>query len=971
MSRSVTFNGITQFKPGGLTKIDANALAQIGLATNGVVGLIGEANGGDSAPAVLVTIDDPAQAVQAFESGPLADAVRIAFEPASDPRIPGGAFRVQAIVVNNNTQSTLILSARIAPVIGALSTGPANGTTGIDTAAAASTQTVINLTTGALVANAEVGNHVRIGQEVREIIANTTTAVSVATAFSSAPAIGDPVNILATHRWVAAPIVGTVITLAGGSALVVDALIGNTLRLGNEVRTITDNDATTITVAPAFTATPVVGQIVEVLAPSWVYTSAIYGKKANRIQQEYESGAISGSAWTAALDDASQVSDDIGARSWLDVEFVGEALRTLQASGVTDGAGSNVQLADSLAAFPLPNGLAGYAVYADDAGTLDVDNIRIIASNLAVSLTVTAPFTNLADAATIPGALTNYEIRTGQIHTGTLAAGSSFGCTLEATIDFALNELQGMVIAIVSGTGSGQRRVVRTNTAGNSSVLVVDKGWTTNPDNTSVYEFHYATAANATISGAQGVATAFSTRKAVNGVVEGADLNIAFTTSMTIQDLVNSINQNTDYLAAIPGNISPLAFVNDFDHDSGSYRVNIQNDKAADSAALFPQINPPAPWPNHFRKDAAEVVSDITATSAYATVARSTGTATQQGAGAGRPEFTGGALGTVGDAFLYMSGATRGTSTNLRWQNAFDELLKTRVNHLVPLISEDLSNQTYGSTATFATVAAQLKSHVGEARGVEKTERGSYMGMKGTRAQLLAQAATFGDIDVALTGQQLTTLDAAGSTLVEQDEWSSAVAAAGMRAGMPEVGEPLTWKYLKTNALAQDASWDPLDRADANAFIKGGILFAEFIEGTGYRWVRDLTTWTRDDNLAFSEGSVRDEVRFISYGLRTFLENRYTGVKAGSSQAASSTQPKPTANAASIKDSVAEYLEGLRSENIIVDSTDASGNLVNAYNKIRVNISGDIARIRVECFPGVGINFQLTEIFLQLPTQSA
>jgi len=109
----------------------------------------------------------------------------------------------------------------------------------------------------------------------------------------------------------------------------------------------------------------------------------------------------------------------------------------------------------------------------------------------------------------------------------------------------------------------------------------------------------------------------------------------------------------------------------------------------------------------------------------------------------------------------------------------------------------------------------------------------------------------------------------------------------------------------------------------------------------------------------------------MSYGLRTFLEDRYTGVKQGSAQAASSTQPRPTANAASIKDSVAEYMELLKSENIIVDSSDVAGNITNAYHKIRVTISGDIARIRVEVFPAVGINFQLTEIFLQLPTQSA
>jgi hypothetical protein len=317
-----------------------------------------------------------------------------------------------------------------------------------------------------------------------------------------------------------------------------------------------------------------------------------------------------------------------------------------------------------------------------------------------------------------------------------------------------------------------------------------------------------------------------------------------------------------------------------------------------------------------------------------------------------------------------MAGATRGTSANTDWQDAFDAMIRTRVNHIVPLISEDLANQGYSSTATFASVAAQLESHVGLARGVEKTERGGYIGMKGTRAQLLSQAATLGDIDVALTGQRLTVLNAAG-TLEEMDEWVSAVAAAGMRAGVPEVGEPLTHKVVNTTTLDQDSSWDPAERTDANALIEGGVLFLEDAEEKGVRWVRDLTTWTRDDNLAYSEGSVRDVVRFYTYGLRTFLEDRFTGIKQGSAIAASAAYPRPVASAASIKEAVAEYSESVKSENIIVDSEDDAGNLVNAYHNIRVTISGDIARIRVGIFPAVGINFQLTEIFLQLPTQSA
>ena len=56
----------------------------------------------------------------------------------------------------------------------------------------------------------------------------------------------------------------------------------------------------------------------------------------------------------------------------------------------------------------------------------------------------------------------------------------------------------------------------------------------------------------------------------------------------------------------------------------------------------------------------------------------------------------------------------------------------------------------------------------------------------------------------------------------------------------------------------------------------GGRGGGETIDGKGTRWVRDITTYVLDDNMAFMEGSVRDVVRYVSYGHRTILEDRFT-----------------------------------------------------------------------------------------------
>jgi len=973
MSRSVTFNGITQYRPGGLSKINANALAQIGLSPNGIIGLIGESEGG--VPNVVTRIDDPALATSAFRSGPLADAIRVAFDPSSDPRVPAGAFRVLAVRVNQGTQSTLTLYTVVPTTVGGLiyDTVTSFGGGG----------TIVTLTTGGLVASAHIGNYLRIGTEERLITAND-----------------------------------------GGGAGV-----------------------GTVTVNAAFGAWPA-GTPVYFLAPQFTYTSKDYGLHTNRIRQEVESGVSAGVAWTTELDADNQVSEDVGGKGYIDLEYIGQNVQVTQDSGTSSADANTKHLADTTKNWVI-NAFTGYYAYVGIGGGLNVANIRKIASNtsgLGTSvITTTEDFTNIAGVATAPGASSPYSVRTGAILSGTLAAGStSTTANLAASISVAVNELAGLVIAITGGVGAGQRRVIASNTAGVSGVITVVQPWNTTPDATSTYTIRYITKATATITGAAGVSTTLTSSVAVNGVAAAGDLNITFTTGQTIQDLVSLINTNANYMAYVSTGRNPLDLINNFDIDSGSYEVEIRTDRSQAAAPPFPVFNYAAvtgtgtsvtlggngiatfnhaggaftqamvgqrlilaaaggwaagnrgqweivgvksttalhfkcatavaevvagaysivgpvsmKWNNHFRKDLAALLSDITAINQYVTVARAAGASF--GAGTGLPEFTGSGLGSkavVGDYYKSMAGGTRGISTNTNWQNAFDLLLRVRKTSVVPCMSEDQATLGYSSTATLASVAAQLAAHVALCRGVEKNECGGYLGMKGTKTAYISQLNALNDTDVAVTSQYFTFLDAAG-TLKRMDPWASAVAAAGMRAGMPEVGEPLTHKYIKTSDLYQDVSWDPAARTDANLLIQNGGLFAEYIQGKGIRWVRDLTSYIQDDNLAYSEGSVRDVARYVSYGLRTFLEDRFTGIKAH------------PANASNIKESAASYLELCRGDNIIVDSTDDKGNVIHAYHNLRVTISGDIARIRVECFPVVGINFQLTDIYLQLPTQSA
>lgn len=768
MTRKITFNGVTAYHPGGLTRINANALTPIGISSTGILHLVGEADGG--IPASKIIIDDPALAKQLFRSGPLADAIRVAFNASGDTRIPGGAFRVVAYKTNAATQSSTSLPG---------DEGSADTSTG------ASTTTVITLTTGGLTADAEIG------------------------------------------RW---------------------------LSVNGEVRRIVDNDVNTITVSPAFSVAPANTDPVTILDNQLILTSTDYGNHTNQVSVELEPGIGDGVILTLAFEDIVERSAEIAGDSFLDLKYVGGA----------------------------------------------------------------------------------------EFDTGTATITDSVTISLDVTSAPSLNDYAGMVLRFSDGT----QRLIDGNTAADPSIVTLDAAHALSAADQAaltgtVAQVINVTTATASFTGASAAALALTTT--VLPVADDITVTFATLGITTLRELVDYLNGNTNFEASVPAGVNAdTTLLADFDFGNRNTGVDVRFDGEIDPSTK-----------GTFRQDLTTLVNYINETSAIATAAKaSTGT----DEGSELPAVTGGVSGAVRDVAVFFSGGTRGVSTNSDFQTGLDLLIEERGNHVVPLISEDLTNQGNGSTATFASVAAQLGEHVAKARTTDKNEMGGYMGMNGTRTELIAQAATFNEGDVQLLGQKMTFLDVDGNLKV-MDEWAAAVAAAGMRSGAIEVGEPLTFKNINTSAITQDASWSPTSRTDVNALLQGGVMFAEKTNNGLIRWVRDITTHVQDDNIAFMDGNTRDAVRFVAYDLRTFLEDRFTGLKA------------TPATVASVRESAAAKLAEYLTDNIIVESLDpeTGTTVIPGFRSLRVFITGNVATVRVEIFPVTGIVFQLNDIFLQLP----
>lgn len=108
---SLFFGGRLISVPGSYSIVDATGLEQVGLGAAGIVAILGTAEGGipvDDITSVddFIRLNKPSAVRETFRSGDLREAAAIAFEPAKDADILGGAVEVVAMKVNPATQST-------------------------------------------------------------------------------------------------------------------------------------------------------------------------------------------------------------------------------------------------------------------------------------------------------------------------------------------------------------------------------------------------------------------------------------------------------------------------------------------------------------------------------------------------------------------------------------------------------------------------------------------------------------------------------------------------------------------------------------------------------------------------------------------------------------------------------------------------------------------------------------------------
>lgn len=306
----------------------------------------------------------------------------------------------------------------------------------------------------------------------------------------------------------------------------------------------------------------------------------------------------------------------------------------------------------------------------------------------------------------------------------------------------------------------------------------------------------------------------------------------------------------------------------------------------------------------------------------------------------------------------FLTGGTRGSSTNTLFQNGFDALLASRINTVIPLVSRDASalvpigETDPASTFTVDAVNTQALAHCILASNTKnRSERNCYVSKKDSFANTRAASLTLNHQRASMLFQDVEILDATGN-LTFKDPWAAACIVGGIQAGTP-VGTPATFKLINANGIRHQ---DYNQKTQIDLAIADGLTPLETVDSGGIRVVVHNATYSKDANFVYNRPSVLAAADTVAFNLRANLEGIFVGEKAR------------TGSAEAIKNTVISVMATFLQNEIIVGD-DTNGGL--GWKDLLVTIVGSTATVEITITPVQGIDFVLNKITLDNIRQSA
>lgn len=404
----------------------------------------------------------------------------------------------------------------------------------------------------------------------------------------------------------------------------------------------------------------------------------------------------------------------------------------------------------------------------------------------------------------------------------------------------------------------------------------------------------------------------------------GAALSLTLADFSTISDLVSYIDSQTGYNAslatALQGQRPPTEL------DEGSYTI------CSDLGSK----------PGRIKRDLASFEEKMLGSTLISFAAT---------AGAGLPDPI------SGNQFL--SGGALGATTGASVVAGFDACKGVAANFVVPLFSQDASDDILlgetdsGSTYTIDAINAAGLSHVLEMSTVKRKKHRQLITSKDASFLLQKTAAqNLASHRVSMAFHSFTKQNVGGDLEVFQP-WMGAVLAAGMQAA--GFRKSICHKFINTSGISHKAGdYDPNNGTDQEDALLNGLLPAEKVTG-GYRWVSDQTTYSFDSNFVFNSIQAVYAADVVALSLAESMDRAFVGK--------------------SVADITAEvalaFVRARMNEFLRIKLTSPSSDAPLGFKNVVVKIVGPSMRVSLEVKLATAIYFIPISITISQVTQEA
>ena len=939
MATSIYFGGRVTRIPGSYTEVDASALSRVGLGAVGIVACIGEAEDGapysEGATDGIHKISNPGKVAKTFRSGDLLEAGNMLFDPSKDPDIPAGAAAVYFLKVNPATQSSFTFDNADGDALTLTSVGWGLFTTQINVEIASGTNQ---------------GKAITIVLEDVEESFDDVGGDAIFTALYTPGANGATTMTLAVDpaTGVEAAFTRDAAGLSTDYTGRIDPFAGNlaeqlaTIGAGNVASVVSSDNADTTQTATVYGidnatglpvsedfvlngSTPVVGATTWTRIHGFVLDAVAVGTVTLRdnvgpvslhdiaIGQTSVGGGVEVFAGSLEID-----------ASTLDVYLSGAGTPRVMIIGTDDADLPTLEEVLLAGATPVTTSTTWNSISAVACGYVDGgrnviveglilnsgDVVSVVSSN-ALDTTQTATVYGLdvagdpqTEAIALDGVTPVAGTATWSQVLAVILDAVAVGTVTLSSATEAVTLLQLAPAALYGGFDPIDNVAVD-----GAALSVVADGASTRPMLlVGLSAAGVAQAELITLAGAVPVA-GVSTWSALTGVavghveaartvtVSGDAIDLAVATYDTVQKVIDFGNSKSGW-TFVAVTADPSGFdIADMDATAATSVLSATVSYYADLWAIVETLN-----------DQSRLVTAAAATGAT-----------------GAPDNTSSAT--------YLAGGTEGTTGFSDWQAALDLLRDEDVNTIVVLTDD-------------AAVHAAVVAHCVYMAAAGRNERDAVLGEETAITLANAQAASLAlnTRHASLCIQDVERYNTAG-VLEQFPPYFAACIAAGMHSGGP-VGTAITFKYANVlDVVGNEASYTVRD--DGEDILDSGLLVLERVAGRGFRWVRGVTTYQVDDNLAYVEASTNAAVNFA---VKEFRRRMETAVgKRGFAG---------TVNAAL---SVAVAILGeLIGEAVITD-----------WKDLTIELTDDVMDVDVSIAPIVPVNFVRNTIHLVSSTLSA